>query len=853
VNKDTVEALITPPIALLSRRRKGGCHPCFAIAMPPAKRTRGGHDEEGDQKEGGEEDEVEVVVKNGSDDDADAKATEPLDDDEKVRNDQEEEGADDHPDRKKPKLPSVSSSSAQQQSSAVSALRSSLSIPASQHYHVSFMHADVLTAAVASPKHGYVITASRDGVVKFWKRLKIEEADSVSAGSAPTLSAAQQQQQQLQHPCLEFVKSFTAHAGAVQALAIDATGGGNGGGGGGGDVCCSVGTDSLLKWYDVATFDVITMVRSPHPLGAACCALPSSSGGSAGGVGGSGLLWAVSSANSGAIYIFSVDAIADQDFDGPDEDETDDPKTGRGATSRNLVATVTLHGPNRVTTLTSIPGRNAVLSTDEKGIVEVWSTAGPPSSIGQACTSAHNGIAYRSKFDTDLYELVKRKTHGVSAAATRDHYALYGHDGKIRIYGHATGKIVAKLDERLATYEKQQGEYRQRQDETVQQNGVTQLDALEFGRRAAVEREIRATSIMTGRPSGDDESSGESAPEAYQRLSIQFDPTGTYLLIPTMLGIKVVDWKRRKLCFVLGGADASQLRFVGVCLCHGDAKINKQMDLARMSAAASSGGTSASAGVTSNANAKEGSEKKRPINDTLVVALAFQKQRFYAFSHVDPVVDQSLQGAEGEQAAASGSSTAAASALAKRDVFNEAPSAADPLHMDALQSRRAGGMSGKRLPTKAILRTTMGDIHIQLFSSQVPKTIENFAGHASSGYYNDVIFHRVIKGFMLQTGDPLGDGTGGESIWGGEFEDELVPGLRHDRPFTVSMANAGPNTNGSQFYITTVPTPWLDQKHTVFGRVVSGMDVCTSIENVKTDDLDKPLTEIRIVNVDLVE
>lgn len=78
-----------------------------------------------------------------------------------------------------------------------------------------------------------------------------------------------------------------------------------------------------------------------------------------------------------------------------------------------------------------------------------------------------------------------------------------------------------------------------------------------------------------------------------------------------------------------------------------------------------------------------------------------------------------------------------------------------------------------------------------------------------------------------------------------------MPGLRHDRPFTVAMANAGPNTNGSQFYITTVSTPWLDNKHTVFGRVVQGMDVCTAIENVKTDDLDKPLNEIRIVNVDL--
>ena len=103
-----------------------------------------------------------------------------------------------------------------------------------------------------------------------------------------------------------------------------------------------------------------------------------------------------------------------------------------------------------------------------------------------------------------------------------------------------------------------------------------------------------------------------------------------------------------------------------------------------------------------------------------------------------------------------------------------------------------------------------------------------------NGYYNNHLFHRVIRGFMIQTGDPLGDGTGGQSIWGADFEDEFNRALKHDRPGTVSMANASaPNTNGSQFFITTVAIPKLDNKHTVFGRVTKGMDVVSEIEKVR--------------------
>ncbi len=146
--------------------------------------------------------------------------------------------------------------------------------------------------------------------------------------------------------------------------------------------------------------------------------------------------------------------------------------------------------------------------------------------------------------------------------------------------------------------------------------------------------------------------------------------------------------------------------------------------------------------------------------------------------------------------------------------------------------------------TVAIIKTNMGTIEIELFADQTPKTVENFVGLAEKGYYEGVIFHRVIKDFMLQAGDPTGTGRGGASFWGGKFEDEFVSDLKHDTPGILSMANAGPNTNGSQFFITLVATPWLDGKHTVFGKVINGMDVVYAIGEVKTAAGDRPVDEV---------
>ena len=185
--------------------------------------------------------------------------------------------------------------------------------------------------------------------------------------------------------------------------------------------------------------------------------------------------------------------------------------------------------------------------------------------------------------------------------------------------------------------------------------------------------------------------------------------------------------------------------------------------------------------------------------------------------------------------------------------------------------------------TVAVIHTSMGDISVKFFPEQAPKSVENFLTHAKDGYYNGVIFHRVIPDFMIQGGDPLGNGTGGESIWGGTFEDEYSEDLHNFRG-ALSMANCGRNTatNGSQFFIVQakyadarsvryarmngVPlseeaekdyvsyggTPWLDFSHTVFGQVYAGMDVVDAIAGVARNRADRPLEDVTILSIDVV-
>jgi cyclophilin family peptidyl-prolyl cis-trans isomerase len=149
---------------------------------------------------------------------------------------------------------------------------------------------------------------------------------------------------------------------------------------------------------------------------------------------------------------------------------------------------------------------------------------------------------------------------------------------------------------------------------------------------------------------------------------------------------------------------------------------------------------------------------------------------------------------------------------------------------------------------KARMETDKGIMVIELFADKTPKTVNNFVFLSREGFYDGIIFHRVIKDFMAQGGDPTGTGTGGP---GYKFADEFHPNLKHDKPGRLSMANAGPGSNGSQFFITHVPTPWLDNKHTIFGQVMEGMDVLMSIP--PRDPMKSETPAVRIIKVIILE
>ncbi|XP_062509348.1 peptidylprolyl isomerase domain and WD repeat-containing protein 1-like [Corticium candelabrum] len=318
------------------------------------------------------------------------------------------------------------------------------------------------------------------------------------------------------------------------------------------------------------------------------------------------------------------------------------------------------------------------------------------------------------------------------------------------------------------------------------QKANAHLPQMDFSRRMAQEKDL-----------------DKNVTEGLKFVNAVFDESGNFILYPTMLGIKVVNVYTCKCIRML--AKEETIRFLQLALYQGR-----------------SAKTVATLTLEMQVSDNPGLQLAHP--DPTLFCTALKKNRFYLLTQREP--EENNKTGENE-----------------RDVFNEKPSKEEQMAATQASTERRVGDS-------VVIHTTMGDIHIRLFPKECPKTVENFCVHSRNGYYNGHMFHRIIKGFMIQTGDPLANGTGGESIWSGEFEDEFDRNLRHDRPYTVSMANAGPNTNGSQFFITVCPTPWLDNKHTVFGRVTKGMEVVHTISQVKTNPRnDKPFEDVKIVSI----
>ncbi|KAJ5353468.1 hypothetical protein N7541_006032 [Penicillium brevicompactum] len=280
------------------------------------------------------------------------------------------------------------------------------------------------------------------------------------------------------------------------------------------------------------------------------------------------------------------------------------------------------------------------------------------------------------------------------------------------------------------------------------------------------------------------------------KVNVSFDESGHFILYGSLYGVKCINTYTNRVVRVYGREDP--FRALNLALYQGQPQRK--------------GVVTVSMAASSNPLLQEAEER-----DPILFATGFAKVRFYMFNNVTDISKS-------------------------RDVQNEKPT-------QSASDQGAAPTKAAETGTAAILHTTYGDIHLRLYPSAAPRAVENFVTHSRQGYYNNTIFHRVIRKFMIQGGDPQGDGTGGESIWGGEFADEFSV-LKHDRPYTLSMANAGPNTNGSQFFITTEKTPWLDNKHTVFGRAVQGMDIVHKIENCRTHK-EKPEVDIKIVSISI--
>ncbi|KAK8960627.1 Peptidyl-prolyl cis-trans isomerase-like 2 [Platanthera guangdongensis] len=321
---------------------------------------------------------------------------------------------------------------------------------------------------------------------------------------------------------------------------------------------------------------------------------------------------------------------------------------------------------------------------------------------------------------TDILSPIESSISELRVSSDGNQFAVTSPDRRIRIYWFRTGKMRRVYDESLEIA----------QDLQRSDAPLYRLEAIDFGRRMAVDREI------------------EKSENAAQANAI-FDDSCNFLLYSTLLGIKIVNLHTNKVARILGKVENND-RFLRIALYQGDKSSKKLRKIP-------------SAAVNVN-------DTKDPLMDPTLLCCAFKKHRIYLFSRREPEEpEDSTKG---------------------RDVFNEKPPPDELLAVSDI-----GKSVNSSIPDSLVLHTSLGEIHIRLYPEECPKTVENFTTHCRNGYYDNLIFHRVIKGFMIQTGDPLGDGTGGQSIWGREFEDEFHKRERKPRKKQQQGAEADRERN----------------------------------------------------------
>lgn len=475
---------------------------------------------------------------------------------------------------------------------------------------------------------------------------------------------------------IEFVKEYKAHLGEIKSVSVSQDG----------RSFATAGADKTIKLFDVNAFDLLAVLQLDYVPKCVCwvhkkgAPLP---------------ILAVSEEEKPVIHLYD----------------------GRGQQEKPFH---TISGLHR--SLVGIMAFNdrfdCVVSADDGGMVEYWQPSG---------SYEKPDTVFKFKSATNLFEFKKAKAVPTSLTLSPDgnrFVTVSFPDRKIRIFDFASGKLQRTYDESLKVVEE------------MQQAGTAlqKLDAVEFGRRIAQEREIESSALRN-------------------KFNVVFDESGHFILYGSYLGIKVLNTYTNQVAKVYGKEEG--FRPLTLAIYQGQPQ--------------KKGVTTVAMAASANPLLQESETR-----DPMLIATGVGKVRFYMFTN-----DQEIS-------------------KSTRDVQNEKPTVlGGPKKVEQKKAAETG--------TSAVIHTTYGDIHIRLFPDAAPKAVENFVTHAKRGYYNNTIFHRVIRKFMIQGGDPLGDGTGGESIWGKEFEDEFSS-LKHDKPYTVSMANAGPNTNGSQFFITTEKT-----------------------------------------------